>query len=131
MISNGSKTTAIVAIKSTARITAEARSQRFFASRFSLLRQQRDEACLNLYEGYPRYYDEVQIPVELGGKTVSAMAYVMQPGFACNDPSRSYLHTIREGYQAAGFDQAVLDQALEDTRQEMGQRAEMKGQTMW
>ena len=131
MISNGSKTTAIVAIKSTARITAEARSQRFFASRFSLLRQQRDEACLNLYEGYPRYYDEVQIPVELGGKTVSAMAYVMQPGFACNKPSPSYLHTIREGYQAAGFDQAVLDQALEDTRQEMGQRAEMKGQTMW
>ena len=64
--------------------------------------------------------------MELDGKTVSAMAYVMQPGFACNDPSRSYLHTIREGYQAAGF-----DQALEDTRQEMGQRAEMKGQTMW
>ena len=86
---------------------------------------------MDRYEGYPYYYDEVQIPVELGGKTVSAMAYVMQPGFACNKPSPSYLHTIREGYQAAGFDQAVLDQALEETRQEMGQKAEMKGQTMW
>ena len=91
----------------------------------------RDEALLDRYEGYPYYYGKVQIPVELDGKTVSAMAYVMQPGFACNNPSSVYLHTVRDGYQAAGFDQAVLDQALEDTRQEMGQRAEMKGQTMW
>ena len=58
--------------------------------------------------------------MELDGKTVSAMAYVMQPEFDLNKPSSSYLHTIREGYQAAGFDQAVLDQALEETRQEMG-----------
>lgn len=81
----------------------------------------RDEALLDRYEGYPYYYDKVQIPVKLGGKTVSAMAYVMQPGFDLNNPSPSYLHTIREGYQAAGFDQAVLDQALEDTRQEMAE----------
>ncbi len=81
----------------------------------------RDEALLDRYEGYPYYYDKVQIPVELDGKTVSATAYVMQPGFDLNKPSPSYLHTIREGYQAAGFDQAVLDQALEDTRQEMAE----------
>lgn len=91
----------------------------------------RDEACLDLYEGYPRYYDKVQIPVELDGKTVSVMAYVMQPGFACNEPSSVYLHTVRDGYHAAGFDQAILDQALEETRQETGQKAERKGQTMW
>ena len=81
----------------------------------------RDEALLDRYEGYPYYYDKVQITVELDGKTVSAMAYVMQPGFDLNNPSPSYLHTIREGYQAAGFDLAVLDQALEDTRQEMAE----------
>ena len=81
----------------------------------------RDEALLDRYEGYPYYYDKVQIPVELDGKTVSAMAYVMQPEFDLNKPSSSYLHTIREGYQAAGFDQAVLDQALEDTRQKMAE----------
>ena len=81
----------------------------------------RDEALLDRYEGYPYYYDKVQIPVELDGKTVSAMAYVMQPGFECNNPSSVYLHTVRDGYQAAGFDQAVLDQALEDTRQEMAE----------
>lgn len=79
----------------------------------------RDEACLDLYEGYPRYYGKVQIPVELDGKTVSAMAYVMQPGFDCNEPSPFYLDTIREGYRAVGFDQAVLERALEETRQEM------------
>lgn len=70
-------------------------------------------------EGYPYYYDKVRIPVELDGKTVSAMAYVMQPGFACNNPSSVYLHTVRDGYQAAGFDQAILDQALVETRREM------------
>ena len=115
-------------MRSTARITAEARSQRFFVSRFFLLRQQRDEACLDLYEGYPRYYGKVQIPVELDGKTVSVMAYVMQPGFACNEPSPFYLDTIRVGYQAAGFDPAVLDQALEETRQEMGEEQQWNQQ---
>lgn len=79
----------------------------------------RDEEMLDRYEGYPHYYDKVLIPVELDGKKVTAMAYVMQPRFDLNEPSPSYLDTIREGYQAAGFDQAVLDQALEETRQEM------------
>lgn len=88
----------------------------------------RDEACLDLYEGYPRYYGKVQIPVELDGKTVSVMAYVMQPGFACNEPSPFYLDTIRVGYQAARFDPAVLDQALEETRQEMGEEQQWNQQ---
>lgn len=65
--------------------------------------------------------------MELHGKTVSAMVYVMQPGFECNNPSSVYLHTIREGYQAAGFDQAVLDQALEDTRQGDGAESRDEG----
>ena len=89
-----------------------------------------DEACLDLYEGFPRYYGKVELPVELKGKTVTVMAYVMQPGFDCNEPSIFYLDTIREGYRAAGFDQAVLDKALMETRQEMGQNTESWGQTM-
>ena len=90
----------------------------------------RDEACLDLYEGFPRYYGKVNLPVELKGKTVTAMAYVMQPEFDCNEPSPFYLDTIREGYRAAGFNQAVLDKALMETRQEMGQNTESWGQTM-
>lgn len=90
----------------------------------------RDETCLDLYEGFPRYYGKVNLPVEPDGKTVTAMAYVMQPGFDCNEPSHFYLDTIREGYRAAGFDQAVLDKALEDSWQEMGQNTESWGQTM-
>lgn len=82
----------------------------------------RDEACLDLYEGFPRYYGKVNLPVELDGKTVTAMAYVMLPGFDCNEPSLFYLDTIREGYRAAGFDQTVLDKALMETRQEIGNK---------
>ena len=81
----------------------------------------RDEALLDRYEGYPYYYGKVQIPVELDCKTVSAMAYAALPGVDLNTPSLASLHSIREGYQAASFDQAVLDQALEDTRQEMAE----------
>ena len=36
----------------------------------------RDEACLDRYEGYPYYYGKVQIPVELDGKTVSALSLI-------------------------------------------------------
>ena len=76
----------------------------------------RDEALLDRYEGYPYYYDKVQIPVELDGKTGVRHGLRHAAGFACNNPSSVYLHTVRDGYQAAGFDQAILDQALVETR---------------
>ena len=80
----------------------------------------RDEALLDRYEGYPYYYDKVQIPVELDGKP--SPPWPTSCSLDLTSTSRPlYLHTIREGYQAAGFDQAVLDQALEDTRQEMAE----------
>ena len=63
----------------------------------------RDEQELDRYEGYPWFY----------GKQVSAMVYVMGPGFAYGAPSKSYLDCIREGYASAGFDTAVLDEAVE------------------
>jgi len=46
-------------------------------------------------------------------KPVSAMAYVMGPGFLYGAPSESYLNCIREGYASSGFDTAVLDEAVE------------------
>ena len=73
----------------------------------------KDEQALDRYEGYPWFYDKQDLTVEVNGKQVSAMVYVMGPGFAYGAPSKSYLDCIREGYASAGFDTAVLDEAVE------------------
>ena len=73
----------------------------------------RDEQALDRYEGYPWFYGKQDLTVEVNGKQVSAMVYVMGPGFAYGAPSKSYLDCIREGYASAGFDTAVLDEAVE------------------
>ena len=51
--------------------------------------------------------------VELDGRTVSAMAYIMTPGHAFGVPSAGYASVIRQGYESAGFDMEVLDNAID------------------
>lgn len=80
-----------------------------------------DELALDRYEGYPRFYGKTDHTVEVNGKAISAMVYEMTPGHTLGIPSRGYFNTIREGYQAAGFDMAVLDEAVEYTMSQMAQ----------
>lgn len=72
-----------------------------------------DEQALDRYEGYPHFYRKEMMDVELGGKTVPAMVYVMNGGHELGAPSDFYLNTIMEGYHSAGFDTDFLDQAVE------------------
>ena len=72
-----------------------------------------DEQALDGYEGYPWFYGKQDLTVDVAGEPVSAMVYVMGPGFAYGAPSKPYLDCIREGYASAGFDTAVLDEAVE------------------
>ena len=71
----------------------------------------RDEEALDCYEGWPRLYRKEMITVELHGKPVDAMVYIMNSG-ELGQPSSYYLNAIREGYESAGFDTAILDAAL-------------------
>lgn len=71
-----------------------------------------DEAALDRYEGYPNFYDKQIIDVELDGKTVSAMIYVMTPGHKFGIPSDYYANVIWEGYESAGFDTQILEDAI-------------------
>ena len=73
----------------------------------------KDELALDRYEGYPNFYRKELFPVELGGKSVNAMVYVMNDGHSLGAPSDYYLNTILEGYRSAGFDTDFLDQAVE------------------
>ena len=71
-----------------------------------------DEAALDRYEGYPHFYDKQMMEVELNGKPVLAMIYVMTPGHKYGIPSNYYADTILEGYETAGFDPQVLKDAI-------------------
>lgn len=73
----------------------------------------RDEAFLDRYEGYPRLYDKQMMDVELDGKPVSAMVYIMTPGHEFGIPSDYYVDTIWQGYESAGFDTQILEDAVE------------------
>lgn len=74
---------------------------------------QKDEAALDIYEGYPYFYDKQIMELELNGKMVSAMVYIMTPGHEFGVPSDYYAGVIREGYKSAGFDMQVLDDAID------------------
>ena len=79
--------------------------------------QPEDEKALDYYEGYPRFYEKEEVKVTLeGGTTPQVMVYIMTDKIIdrihFNIPSRSYLETVKEGYEAAGFDLKFIDDAL-------------------
>lgn len=83
-----------------------------------------DEEALDRYEGYPSFYRKETMEVELCGKTVTAMVYVMNDGRSLGSPSDFYLNTIAEGYGSAGFDTEFLYNAVEKSiRQAQEQQA--------
>jgi len=68
------------------------------------------EVALDGYEGYPgSCYDKVDIIVNVAGKRVSAMAYVMTDEYKNNKdktPRDGYREQILQAYRDAGFDEA-------------------------
>jgi gamma-glutamylcyclotransferase (GGCT)/AIG2-like uncharacterized protein YtfP len=74
-----------------------------------------DEAALDQYEGYPILYRKESIRVELCERVVTAMIYIMNGGYPLGRPADSYYESILAGYRAAGFDEAILQQAVNDS----------------
>ena len=75
--------------------------------------KEKDLQTLDRYEGYPHFYRKEILDVELNGKTISAMVYIMNDGHPFGSPSDYYLNAIMEGYKSAGFDTEYLEQAVE------------------
>ena len=71
-----------------------------------------DEEALDRYEGYPRLYGKEMLQVELDGKEVSAMGYIMTPGHELGVPSEGYADIIWEGYEQCGLDTKPLADAI-------------------
>ena len=94
----------------------------------------RDEKNLDRYEGYPKFYRKEIFPILLNGykdmdayragkrsvqeKVGEAMVYIMNDGFPAQQPSSSYLETVKQGYAAFKMDVNYLMNALVDTWEE-------------
>lgn len=57
------------------------------------------ERYLDRYEGFPYLYYKQEFSLVVDGNRITAMAYIMTPGRPWAPPTRSYLRTIREGYE--------------------------------
>ena len=75
-----------------------------------------DEESLDVYEGFPRWYEKQFFRLTVNGKTIRAMAYVMTPGHPVSPPSRQYYRICAEGYTDFDFDMEPLRTALEKSR---------------
>jgi hypothetical protein len=73
---------------------------------------QKDEASLDMYEGYPHLYTKKELDVICDGQVVRAMVYVMKRNLRFSKPSEGYLKTIEDGYADFGFDTAPLLDAV-------------------
>ncbi len=73
---------------------------------------ERDEAALDRYEGFPKFYRKETVTVTVNGKAYGAMVYIMNESARpyC-PPSSSYLYTIAEGYDDFGLDTKPLSLA--------------------
>lgn len=74
----------------------------------------RDEAALDIYEGWPRLYRKEMMPVKLGKRRIRVMVYVMNEGHPVGAPSCYYFNTILKGYGDFGLNPATLYMAAKN-----------------
>lgn len=69
-----------------------------------------DEKSLDRYEGYPNFYIKEDFKVELNGKEITAMVYIMTGtrSHAQGLPSMQYFGTLKEGYEKYEFEEQIL-----------------------
>jgi len=91
----------------------------------------KDELALDRYEGYPTFYEKENMSVDVDGHPVDAFVYVMTEGHRLGMPSQRYVDTIAEGYQTAGFDLSVLEEAINETAQRMAEEPEPEQQNLF
>ena len=78
--------------------------------------QPEDEKSLDRYEGYPSYYRKEMLDVEVNGKTINAMVYIMNTNKE-HIPSDYYYRVLEQGYERFGFAKNLLEQALLESKE--------------
>ena len=75
-----------------------------------------DERSLDRYEGYPSYYRKEMLKVEVNGRMLDAMVYIMNTNKE-SIPSPYYYNVLYMGYERFGFDKSILEKALEESKE--------------
>ena len=83
-----------------------------------------DEARLDRYEGYPAFYYKTEVDITYTGlvskkaRKVKAFVYIMHEDRPFGIPSFRYVDTCRQGYADFGFDEDILADAYEFSKEE-------------
>lgn len=75
----------------------------------------KNEQTLDRYEGYPSHYFKQNIPVNIGGKEIDAMVYIMNLKMKFGLPSPYYYKTVYEGYNDCNLNTDILDKAVAES----------------
>ena len=82
-----------------------------------------DEARLDRYEGYPRFYYKRELTLDIWGirtgkvRRRQAFVYIMHEDHPLGLPYPEYVEVCMEGYRAFGFDEAILEAAYEYSKE--------------
>lgn len=80
-----------------------------------------DEARLDMYEGYPEYYEKRNVDVIMKTfkprrkKRINALVYVMNGTRLPCPPALAYYHGIQDGYADFGINEIPLRKALDNS----------------
>ena len=72
-----------------------------------------DEKRLDRYEGYPVFYYKKDLEINLAGKRVTAMVYIMDESREYGEPSERYYSVLERAYRKYGFPMEILTEAYE------------------
>lgn len=72
-----------------------------------------DEKSLDRYEGYPVFYYKKDLEIDLDGKRVAALVYIMDESREYGKPSERYYGVLERAYRKYGFPMEILTEAYE------------------
>ena len=80
---------------------------------------EREEVIMDCFIGWPTLYRKEYITVDVGGEKITALVYLMnlvdkRTGKVrpMGIPTKEYIENLRSAYEAAGLDQAAIDNAV-------------------
>lgn len=85
---------------------------------------EKDERSLDIYEGFPRFYYKMEMKLPIKGiksgitRNRNVFVYIMHEERQLGIPSSRYMRTCLEGYDAFGFDEQILYEALRKSMEE-------------
>lgn len=92
--------------------------------------QEADEQALDRYEGFPHFYHKETMELEIDEEITEAMVYIMNDGYEIGMPSPTYLNTILDGYDEAGFDPTAIEKAVSISKEYLAEKEKKTSYTV-